>query len=360
MVTMTEVAAKAGVSQATVSFVLGGRADGLKISQETRERVIGAARELGYQRNQLARAMVTGKSRIIGVMTVPDSTDNIIRIMTGAMETANQQDYLLKVLHLSWNAFDEETVARCLEWRLAGVMLVGFSEEVSSRLHNVLREHNIPVTMIDIAPQLDWGARICSDDEQGIRSVVSHLVGLGHRRIAFLGGRPGLLSTWREESFRAAMADTGLTVPGHWVRHTSWGNQPIIETEVQKLFQDSGDTLPTAVVCAADTVAMVVQRIARSRGLRLPGDLSITGYSNANLSAFADPPLTTVDQSFQEMGSTAAQHVIRLAEGAAGQENNLQREMLIPTRLIERGSTAPPPDGDTTGQKRGEDSDSTQ
>jgi DNA-binding LacI/PurR family transcriptional regulator len=60
------------------------------------------------------------------------------------------------------------------------------------------------------------------------------------------------------------------------------------------------------------------------------------------------------------MGSTAAQHVIRLAEGAAGQENNLQREMLIPTRLIERGSTAPPPDGDTTGQKRGEDSDSTQ
>jgi DNA-binding LacI/PurR family transcriptional regulator len=145
-------------------------------------------------------------------------------------------------------------------------MLVGFSEEVSSRLHNVLREHNIPVTMIDIAPQLDWGARICSDDEQGIRSVVSHLVGLGHRRIAFLGGRPGLLSTWREESFRAAMADTGLTVPGHWVRHTSWGNQPIIEAEVQKLFQDSGDTLPTAVVCAADTWRWWC------RGSRAPGD----------------------------------------------------------------------------------------
>ena len=100
MVTMGEVAARAGVSQATVSFVLGGSADRLKISTQTQERVLEVARELGYQRNQLARAMVTGKSRIIGVLTAPQASENIINILTGAMEAASQNDYLLKVLHL--------------------------------------------------------------------------------------------------------------------------------------------------------------------------------------------------------------------------------------------------------------------
>ena len=82
--------------------------------------MLGAARELGYQRNQLARAMVTGKSRIIGVLTTPKSSDNMVRILTGAMEVASQNDYLLKVVHLSYNGIDDATIARCLEWRAGG------------------------------------------------------------------------------------------------------------------------------------------------------------------------------------------------------------------------------------------------
>ena len=353
MVTMGDVAAKAGVSQATVSFVLGGTSDRLKISPQTRERVLEVARELGYQRNQFARAMVTGKSRIIGVLTAPSSGENIINIMTGAMEATSQNDYLLKVLHLAYTGIDDATIARCLAWRLAGALIVGLSEESHGRLNDAFRENKIPVALLDNVPPLEWGVRVRSDDEQGIRQVVSHLTGLGHRRIAFMGGRPGLLSEWRERSFRAAMTDAGLSAPEHWIRHSSWGDQTIMEAETRALFEQSGHNLPTAVVCSADTVALVVLRIARSLGLRLPTDLSVTGYSNGSLSEFVDPPLTTVDQAFHDMGRIAALQVVGFAESAAAESSDTEvlssyesaahQDIKIPTRLIERGSTAPPP-----------------
>jgi LacI family transcriptional regulator len=347
MVTMGQVAERAGVSQATVSFVLGGSADRLKISQPTRDRVMEAARELGYQRNQLARAMVTGKSRIVGVLTAPHSGENIINILTGAMEATSQNDYLLKVLHLSYNGIDDATIARCLEWRLAGALIVGLSDEAHLRLHDAFRENKIPLALLDNVPPAEWGVRIRSDDAQGLGQVISHLTALGHRRIAFMGGRPESLSAWREQSFRAALAEAGLSAPPHWIRHSSWGDQKIMEDEVRALFQESRGHLPTAVVCSADTIALVVLRIARSLGLRLPADLSVTGYSNGSLSEFVDPPLTTVDQAFYEMGRAAALQVIGLAESSDAENSEigsipLHREIQIPTRLIIRGSTAPP------------------
>ena len=349
MVTMGDVAARAGVSQATVSFVLNGTADRLKISPQTRERVLEVVRELGYQRNQIARAMVTGRSRILGVLTAPQASENIINILAGAMETASQNDYLLKVLHLSYNGIDDATIARCLEWRLAGALIVGLSEEAHVRLHDAFRANKIPIAVIDNVPPTEWGVRIRSDDEEGIRGVVSHLIALGHRQIAFVGGRAGPLSGWREQSFRVALENAGLFAPAHWVRRSSWRDQKIIEAQVQMLFQESGDALPTAVVCSADTIAMVVLRTARSLGLQIPGDLSVTGYSNGSLSEFADPPLTTVDQSFYEMGWVAAAQVIGFAERGDAGSNTVEAangwDIKIPTRLIERGSTAPPPAG---------------
>ena len=339
MVTMGQVAARAGVSQATVSLVLGGSADRLKISQQTRERVLDVARELGYRRNLLARAMVTGKSHIIGVVTAVQAGENIIKILAGAMEAANDHDYLLKVVHLSESGIDEATITRCLEWRLAGAMVVGLMEGSQIRLQEEFRRAQIPLALIDNAPLPEWGVRFISDDAHGIRQVVSHLVALGHRRIAFLGGSSSVLSDWRESSFRAALADAGLTLPAHWVRNTSWTDQEIIAEGAHAVLR--GDS-PTAIVCSADAIAMVVLRVARSLGLRLPADLSVTGYSNAALSAYADPSLTTVDQPFSALGHAAVMHLIQCAE-SEDLSTGPRPERLLPTQLLERGSTAPPP-----------------
>ena len=344
MVTMSEVAARAGVSQATVSFVLGGRAERLKISPETQERVLSVARELGYQRNQLARAMTTGKSRILGVFTSPNASETIVRILAGAMEATSANDYLLKVIALSYSGVDDAAIARCKEWRIAGAMVVGLSDDSIRRLNEEFDENKMALAMIDNAPPVDGGIRILSDDEQGIGQAVSHLVALGHRQIAFLGGRPGYLSQWRETSFRAAMKERGLVVPAHWARHTSWSDQAVIEEGVRTMFQESGNRYPTAIVCCGDAIAMVVQRVARTLGLRLPQDLSITGYSDASLSSFADPSLTTIDQSFFEMGRVAAMHLIHCAENVhTGESAASYPDVLLPTRLIERKSTAPAP-----------------
>lgn len=345
MVKMSEVAAQAGVSQATVSFVLGGRADSLKISDRTRQRVLSVAQELGYQRNQLARAMITGKSRILGILTSPEAGENIVRILTGAVEAASNKDYLLKVIHLSHSGVDDATITRCMEWRLAGAMVVGLSEESMQRLNQSFRAKGLAMAMIDDAPAGDWGVRIRSDDEQGISLVISHLASLGHRRIAFLGGHQSPLSDWREKSFHAALPDAGLSVPDHWIRMTSWNDQSVIEGQMRALFEESGDYPPTAVACSSDSIAMVAQRVARSLGLIPPADLSVTGYGNDHLSAFADPPLTSVDQSFSELGHAAALHPIQRAENeAASKKRDVYPDVLIPTRLrIRKSTTVGPP-----------------
>ncbi len=166
--------------------------------------------------------MITGKSRIFGILTSPDFGENIVRIFTGAVEAASNNDYLLKVIHLSDNGVDDATITRCLEWRLAGAMIVGLSDKSFLRLNQEFHSKRVPMAIIDNAPPLEWGMRIISDDVHGVRQVVSHLLSLGHRRIAFLGGRPGPLSDVRERSFRTCLSEAGLAVCDHWVKDSSW------------------------------------------------------------------------------------------------------------------------------------------
>lgn len=342
-VTMNDIAARAGVSQATVSFVLNDRRDGVSIPEETRERVINVARELGYRRNLLARAMVTGQRRALGVLTVPQAGGNIVQVLVGALDAANQYDYLVKVLHLSDSQIDDSTLNRCLEWRIAGAIVVGLGEESADFLYREFHRAEIPVAFVDNAPRREWGVLVQSDDDQGIGQVVDHLLELGHRRIAFLGGRTSMISQWREERFRTLMAGAGLVVPESWIRHTSWSDPAVMEDAARSILSQTDR--PTAIVCAADSVAMIVLRVARSLGIRLPDELSVTGYSNMNLSPFSDPPLTTIDQSFQKMGYAAADHLIRRAGNREPDEvRDALPEVRIPTRLLVRASTAPCPD----------------
>ena len=339
MVTMSQVAENAGVSQATVSFVLGGQADRLRISDETRERVQAAANSLGYQRNQLARAMITGKSRILGVLISPETPDNIARILAGAVEAASASEYMVKIIHLSWSGVDDATVSRCMEWRLAGAMVLGLSETSMLRITKEFRDKGLSMATLDNAPATGWGIRIRSNDEQGIKDVVTHLTDLGHTRIAFVGGAPGAITRTREESFRSSMSDAGLPVPEHFVMTTSWSDHALIEAKIREMFELSKHNMPTAVVCSADSIAMIVQRIARRMGIRLPDELSITGYSNMSLSEAADPSLTTVDQSFYEMGFAASTHLVTLAEANEIDNDGIYNDMLIPTRIVVRKST---------------------
>jgi len=344
MVTMQDIAEHAGVSRTTVSFVLNKpKTTTARISEETRRRVLSSASLLKYQTNELAKSVVTGKNRVLGVLTSPDM-HNALQIMTGANEAAEEQDYLLKVLHLSYSTVDENVVARCQKWRLAGVMVFGLSDEVHERLHDAFERVGMPLALVDNAPRPSrWAIWGTSDEAQGMRLAVSHLAELGHRRIAFIGGDAGSLSDWREQSFRETMAEHCLTVPDQWIRQSSWQASPSAMEEAAASLLAIPLNRPTAIICASDPIAMMTQRVARSLGLRIPTDLSIMGYGDRECAIFADPPLTTVRQSFHELGRIAAHKLIGLAENKEVRGDSGQvREFVVPASLVTRGSTAPP------------------
>ncbi len=222
-------------------------------------------------------------------------------------------------------------------------MVFGFREEDQAFLHDEFARIGMPVAMIDnTPPKAQWGARIRSDDSQGISLAVSHLRQLGHERIGFVGGDSSYISRWREEIFRNKLIAMGLPVRPDWIKQASWGEQSKIEKAVHAMLHDPEDR-PTAIACSSDTIAMVVLRVARSLELSLPADVSVVGYGNTVFSAFTDPQLTTVAQPFEAIGRAAALHLIGYAERSEPiAVDTPVEEILLPTHLVERTSTAPP------------------
>lgn len=340
MVTMNDIAARVGVSQATVSYVLNERSTGVRIREETRLRILEAAAELGYRRNDLARAMVTGKNFVLGFLTRNPSSEGTNRVIVGAQEQANRSKYLIKLLPISDTDARENyraCIERCIEQRLAGILVQHLGQEALDYLHSEVRRYGIPVALVDDPPALKWGIRVVSDDESGIQAAVEHLVDLGHQNIAFISAQArSPLAVARQRCFCEALTRHGLRVPPEYVVSTDWQNQSVIESEVRGFLTDAS-LRPSAVVCAGDGIAMVTLRVARAAGLVLPRDLSVVGFADLAMAAFADPPLTTVAQSFEEMGRVAVRRLLARAESEGSP--NEPETITVPTLLVVRGST---------------------
>ncbi|WP_309135549.1 substrate-binding domain-containing protein, partial [Cellulomonas sp.] len=167
--------------------------------------------------------------------------------------------------------------------------------------------------------------------------ATEHLLGLGHRRIAFVGGPPDVYqwSRLREQGFRRAMAAAGAPVDEAHVLVDHYGSGRTVDTLRALL---SGPDRPTAVLTAYDVSAIAVLEVARDLGLSVPEDLSVVGFGDIPEAARAEPPLTTVDQSIQEMGASAVRVLTRLLQGSADDE----RQVRLPTRLVLRWTTAAP------------------
>jgi LacI family transcriptional regulator len=353
MITMNDIAEKAGVSRSTVSFVLNKRYQGVYVSDDTRERVTAAARALGYRRNELARAIVTGKNRVLGFLVCSPESEVVARMLAGALDEAEEQSYFIKVLRLRNNVIDSETIDRCVELRLAGVIVLYLNEERLDELHIEMERYNIPVATLDDSLPHPWGVRVISDDVHGCRMAIEHLLELGHRKIGLISGRPDSgISILRERGYHQIMGEAGLQVPPHYVAYGFWSVEKT-EAVVTELL--SAPDRPTALICAGDIMAMTACRTARGLGLRVPQDLSVVGFANIDAAEAADPPLTTVAQPFQEMGRMAVRRLLQLigdeeSGNGNGNGNNhsdgdgLNRAPLeesLPTHLVVRGSTAP-------------------
>lgn len=269
IITMTDIAKEAGVSRATASYVLNDRDTAVRISAETRQKVLTAARTLGYRRNDLARAVVTGENRVLGVLARNPGPEPKARILEGVLEEAGSQGYFIKLLHHPAGEAIAEVARRCVEQRLAGVIIVRPSQIALDVLQKELEHYQIPIVLVDDSLSQKGTINITSDDIQGCRLAVEHLVALGHQRLALIEGRREPNPMLREAAFRKAMAEYGLSVPDHFVIYGNWLQEPTAQA-INDLFH-RGQERPTALVCSAgDALAAVAIRTLRRLGLRTP------------------------------------------------------------------------------------------
>jgi DNA-binding LacI/PurR family transcriptional regulator len=334
MITLEDVAKSAGVSASTVSIVVNNRkVRGVSVSPATRDRVLNVAREMGYTPNGLARAMATGKNKVFGIIKDDFASEIATNIMVGAMEECDKLGYLLKPFKLPQPSESRIIAERCLGQRVAGLMLVNVPQDAAREIWEIALTAQVPVVMLDQVPTDDFGIRITSDDEMGIRLMLDFLIEEGHKRIAFMSGDHGYpLSDLRMDTFRTALTERGLPVFDSDILYGSWGLPDQVEVSVASLLNRPKENIPTALFCAGDGMAMMAIREARRLGFNVPYDLAVAGYSNADYAYLCDPALTTVSQDFVGMGRIAALHLLG---SPSASEKALIR---MPTRLVVRNS----------------------
>jgi len=353
-ITTRDVAARARVAQASVSAVLNG-GSGRCVSPATRQRILDAAEELGYRRNHAASVMRTGNTQMLGWLGGNLGEEHVGKMLSGALEAADLAGYTLKILRLGELGNALQVIRRSSELRLMGMLALHLPVATQNDLHDEAMCYGYPLVFMDERSERTDVPQVVSDDEGGIELGIEHLVKLGHQRIAFIsaGEEASVLSSSREQGFLRAMGKRGLDVPPHWIAHGSFSSREPSLQAARSLLGLRGKRRPTAVLCSGDFIALATLQVAREMGLSVPQELSIVGFANMNVGEFATPQLTTIEQPFMDIGRKAVHVLLSVIEsriqrdGAAPvtlEEHSARFEtpFCLPTRLIERASTAPP------------------
>jgi DNA-binding LacI/PurR family transcriptional regulator len=329
--TIRDVAKEAGVSTATVSNVLNKTG---KVGQRTHLLVLSAVKRLGYVPDVHARHLASRVSRTLGII-VSDIENPFFPEVIKSFET--------RARHLGYDAILSDTnydprrtkqaADRMMEHKVRGVAIM--TSEISLRLIHELARRRIAVTFLDLAPVQGYVSNLRIDYFSGIEQIVKYLHQNGHRRIAFVAGRPGLKSNVaRLQAYEKCMGAVGLE-PGP-VLHGDLRFEGGLSagSAIAKL-----SPLPTAVIAVNDLTAVGVIKGLLKAGLRVPDDVSVTGFDKTRLAEYSNPTITTVDIHRDLLGKMAADALHELSCST----NPEGREYPIPAELILGESTGPAP-----------------
>ncbi|GAA0831262.1 LacI family DNA-binding transcriptional regulator [Streptosporangium amethystogenes subsp. fukuiense] len=329
-VTISDVASLAGVSIATVSKALNGKDN---VRADTRQRVLEAAEQLAFRPNALAKNLLTGQSRTVGLLTSDSAGRFGIPVLLGAENAFGAGEMAVMLCDARGDVIREQHHVRMLlSRRVDGLIVVG---ESTNPRPSISRDLPVPVVYA-YGPSDDADdVSFVPDDVGGAMLAVRHLLATGRRRIAHVTGPTDYKAAIdRAEGVRRGLAEAGLeqageTLFGAWSQR--WGRQA---AEMLLMAQPDLD----AVFCGSDQIAAGFMETARERGRRLPADIAVIGYDNWEvLSAETRPLLTSVDPNLERLGHTAAQHLFAAIDGKVAPGIHT-----MPCRLVIRDSTAPP------------------
>jgi LacI family transcriptional regulator len=338
-----EIAKRAKVSTATVSRTINRFPS---VDPQLAKRVWKVVEELGYYPNTQARALVSGKSRIFGLVVSEITNPFFPEIVQAFEDIAVQHNYEILLTSTVHNAKRMElAVRRMIERRVDGVAILTFGMEDS--LVEDLRFRKVHLVFVDVGPHVAGVSNIRVNYQHGIRQAVQHLAELRHKRIAFVSGPSHLKSAMaRKAAFEGAMREVGLDVAPEMIVE----GDHRMEGGMRALVQLAGlPQRPTAILCSNDMTAVGVMREAYECGIVIPRDLSLVGFDDIRLSQFTTPPLTTVQMSQTLLAEYAFQALRREAESRSGGGTGNEYELM--TTLVVRRSTAVAP-ADGTGLSR--------
>ena len=338
-VDMKQVADLAGVAMSSVSRVLSGHPD---VSDDMRQRVTAAAKQLGYEGpNMLAAMLRTGATRTIGFVIGDISNPLMAEIALGAEVTLREAGYTMMLVNSLGEAQRDASQIQLLQQRRVDGLLLSVTDETSEDTASALARAGIPAVLIDRdLPALPAASAVLSDHAAGITAAMEHLIGLGHRRIALIAGAPHVRPTRERIAAAEAAAEANPGVLCQ-VRPGAYTQKHGADTTLELL---ASGRAPTAIIAGGNQILVGVLSALRHRQRRIPRDVSLVTCDEVPLAEFLSPPLATIRRDPREMGATAARLLLSRLAGAAPQAS------ILPTWFATADSCAEPrsPLNDTT------------
>jgi LacI family transcriptional regulator len=323
--TIEDVAAEAGVSIATVSRVMHNKAG---VAVATHQRVQEVIDRLGYESSLVARSLRSTRTKVLG-FSVNEIEPFSAELLKGAARAIRGSGYELIVYAGGHSGPETAGWERRHLSRLSGTLTDGTVLVTPERLEV---SSSTPVVAVDPHVGASGLPTVAADNLVGAVTATEHLISLGHTRIGHLSGRPDLRSSeLREEGYRTALSQAGIPFDPMLVRVGSYDPETAAQPAQQLLTLPDP---PTAIFASNDLSAIQTMNVAASLGLRVPDDLSVIGFDNIPESVFSEPPLTTIDQSIQQLGYEATLMLMRIIEEPGSQPTHVR----LPTKLIVRQS----------------------
>jgi DNA-binding LacI/PurR family transcriptional regulator len=329
-ISIKDIAQVAQVSHSTVSRAIHHSP---LVNGETGDRIRQIARRMGYRPSAVARSLVTKKTWTIGIVVTTIADPFIAELVSGIEETANDHGYSVFLANSNADPERELRVVHSFhERRVDGILVT--ASRVGALYLPRLTELKAPIVLINNQHPGEFAHSVVIDNVTASRAATEHLIGLGHKRIAYIGDRFGFQSdTERFTGYRQALELSDLAFSPELVVHGD-GNAESGGPAMETLLKLSAP--PTAVFCYNDMTALGALRVIRARGLSVPADISLVGFDDLFIASYLQPLLTTVRQPRRQMGQMAMEMLLKLF---AGEQCNAS--IKVSGELIVRESTAP-------------------